>query len=129
MSLFNHKDFDGHQEVVFCADKASGLRAIVAIHNTNRGPAMGGCRMWPYPSDDAALEDVLRLSRGMTYKAAMARGKLHRIADTLAEAFARSDQEDIPANLVADRMAEERFRTGGGRDEQPEARASRPATA
>ncbi len=72
MSLFNHKDFDGHQEVVFCADKASGLRAIIALHNTNRGPAMGGCRMWPYPSDDAALEDVLRLSRGMTYKAAMA---------------------------------------------------------
>jgi leucine dehydrogenase len=50
----------------------SGLKAIIAIHNTNRGPALGGCRMWPYASEAEALTDVLRLSRGMTYKSALA---------------------------------------------------------
>jgi leucine dehydrogenase len=72
MPLFSHKEFDFHQEVVFCADPDSGLRAIIAIHNTNRGPSLGGCRMWPYATEDEALTDVLRLSRGMTYKAAVA---------------------------------------------------------
>jgi len=72
MSVFNHPDFDDHQRVVFCRDKRSGLKAIIAIHNTNLGAALGGCRMWNYKSDDDALTDVLRLSRGMTYKAAMA---------------------------------------------------------
>ncbi len=360
MAVFEHPEFDDHEQIVFCADAETGLRAIIAIHNPNLGPSLGGCRMWPYAGEDEALTDVLRLSKGMTYKAAIsglplgggkaviigdaradktpdlmrafgrfvghlggryitaedvgtavadmdairevtrhvaglsggagdpspstahgvfigieaairhrlgaagvnglsvavqglghvgyglcrylaeagaklivtdideaavrravgefgataaapddiyaaeadvfapcalgavidddtiprlkapivagaannqlaeerhgrvlmergilyapdyvinagglldvarfpigmdieaARGKLHRIADTLAEAFARSDQEDIPVNLVADRMAEERFRTGDGRPEQPEARASRPATA
>ncbi|MEP7235428.1 MAG: Glu/Leu/Phe/Val dehydrogenase [Ignavibacteriota bacterium] len=61
-----------HEQVVFCSDKASGLRAIIAIHNTTLGPALGGARMWTYASDFAALNDVLRLSRGMTYKAAAA---------------------------------------------------------
>src|SRR3546814_15617658 len=50
----------------------SGLKAIIAIHNTSRGPALGGCRMWPYASEAEALTDVLRLSRGMTYKSALA---------------------------------------------------------
>ena len=72
MNLFDHPDFAGHEQVVFCHDGATGLRAIVAIHNTNRGPALGGCRMWPYAGEAAALEDALRLSRGMTSKAAMA---------------------------------------------------------
>jgi len=72
MSVFNHPDFDDHQRVVFCRDEKAGLRAIIAIHNTNLGAALGGCRMWNYESDDDALTDVLRLSRGMTYKAAMA---------------------------------------------------------
>jgi len=72
MSLFSHPDFDDHQRVVFCRDKKTGLRAIIAIHNTNLGPALGGCRMWNYDNDADALTDVLRLSRGMTYKAAMA---------------------------------------------------------
>ncbi len=72
MSVFSRKDFDDHEQVVFCSDEASGLRAIIAIHNTSRGPALGGCRMWPYESDDAALTDALRLSRGMTYKSALA---------------------------------------------------------
>ncbi len=61
-----------HEEVVFFSDKHSGLRAIVAIHNTTLGPALGGCRMYPYESSEQALNDVLRLSRGMTYKAAVA---------------------------------------------------------
>ena len=72
MSLFGHREFDDHQEVAFCADADSGLRAIIAIHNTNRGPSLGGCRMWPYAAEEEALTDVLRLSRGMTYKAAVA---------------------------------------------------------
>src|SRR5689334_10723941 len=61
-----------HEQVVFCSDKASGLHAIIAIHNTTLGPALGGARMWTYASDFDALNDVLRLSRGMTYKAAAA---------------------------------------------------------
>ncbi|MDB2387181.1 amino acid dehydrogenase [Shewanella sp.] len=72
MTVFNHLSFDDHEQVVFCQDKKSGLRAIIAIHNTNLGPAVGGCRMWNYGSDDEAITDVLRLSRGMTYKNALA---------------------------------------------------------
>lgn len=72
MALFNHVEFDNHEQVVYCHDEASGLKAIIAIHNTNLGPAVGGCRMWDYANDDDALEDVLRLSKGMTYKNALA---------------------------------------------------------
>jgi leucine dehydrogenase len=71
-SLFGHLEEGGHEQVVFMNDKASGLRAIVAIHSTALGPALGGTRMWPYKSDEEALRDVLRLSRGMTYKNAVA---------------------------------------------------------
>jgi leucine dehydrogenase len=69
---FTHPEFSDHERVVFVNDKAAGLKAIIAVHNTRRGPAIGGCRMWPYESADAALTDVLRLSRGMTYKNALA---------------------------------------------------------
>ena len=72
MSVFQQEDFDGHEQVAFFRDEATGLRAIVAIHNTNLGPALGGVRMWPYANDGEALRDVLRLSRGMTYKSALA---------------------------------------------------------
>ena len=72
MSVFDHSEFNNHEDVVFCHDRETGLRAIIAIHDTTLGPALGGLRMWPYASDDEALTDVLRLSRGMTYKAAMA---------------------------------------------------------
>ena len=73
MTVFEHPDFDEHEQICFLSDTASGLRAIVAIHSTSRlGIAGGGCRMWPYPSDDAALRDVLRLSKAMTYKLALA---------------------------------------------------------
>lgn len=61
-----------HEQVVFCNDPETGLKAIIAIHNTTLGPALGGCRMRPYSSVDEALEDVLRLSKGMTYKCAAA---------------------------------------------------------
>lgn len=62
----------GHEQVVFCSSKELGLKAIIGIHNTTLGPALGGTRMWNYSSDEEALIDVLRLSRGMTYKAAVA---------------------------------------------------------
>ncbi len=62
----------GHEQVVFCNDPVSGLQAIIAIHDTTLGPALGGCRMAPYSTVDEALDDVLRLSRGMTYKCAAA---------------------------------------------------------
>lgn len=61
-----------HEEVVFCHDKSVGLKAIIAIHNTALGPALGGTRMWNYKNEDEALVDVLRLSKGMSYKAACA---------------------------------------------------------
>ncbi|TDR57465.1 glutamate dehydrogenase/leucine dehydrogenase [Halomonas ventosae] len=72
MPVFDHPEFDHHQQIVFGSDEASGLRAIIAIHDTTRGPALGGLRIFPYDSDAEALTDVLRLSRGMTYKSALA---------------------------------------------------------
>src|ERR1700756_5623250 len=72
MSVFSHPEFDGHEQVAFRFDPTTGLRAIIAVHNTRLGKGLGGCRMWPYTSDEAALTDALRLSRGMTYKAAVA---------------------------------------------------------
>ncbi len=70
--LFEEIDRRDHEQVVFCSDKKVGLHVIVAIHNTTLGPALGGTRMWKYGSDEEALRDALRLSKGMTYKAAIA---------------------------------------------------------
>jgi leucine dehydrogenase len=72
MDVFASPAFDNHEQVVFFFDRASGLKAIVALHDTTLGPAIGGCRMWPYASEADAVTDVLRLAKGMTYKAAMA---------------------------------------------------------
>ncbi|MCC5851200.1 MAG: amino acid dehydrogenase [Alkalimonas sp.] len=72
MAVFNHPEFDQHEQVVFCSDEATGLKAIIAVHSTALGPAVGGCRLWNYASDEEAIRDVLRLSKGMTYKNAMA---------------------------------------------------------
>jgi len=72
MSIFTAVDFDCHEQVTFFYDKETRLKAIIALHNTHRGPALGGCRIWPYADEQQAITDVLRLSRGMTYKAAMA---------------------------------------------------------
>ncbi|MBC1985179.1 Glu/Leu/Phe/Val dehydrogenase [Listeria booriae] len=70
--LFERMEKYDYEQVVFCHDKVSGLKAIIAIHDTTLGPALGGCRMWPYETEEEALEDVLRLARGMTYKNAAA---------------------------------------------------------
>ena len=72
MSVFAAHDFSQHEQVVFAHDAATGLKAIIAIHSTLRGPSLGGCRMWAYASEDDAITDALRLSKGMTYKAALA---------------------------------------------------------
>jgi leucine dehydrogenase len=70
--IFETLATSGHEQVVFCHNKDAGLRAIIAIHSTVLGPALGGLRMWPYKSEQEALNDVLRLSRGMSYKNAVA---------------------------------------------------------
>ncbi|MEQ3653640.1 MAG: Glu/Leu/Phe/Val dehydrogenase dimerization domain-containing protein, partial [Glaciecola sp.] len=72
MSVFDHPEFASHEQVAFCHDEETGLKAIIAVHNTHLGPGLGGCRMWNYANSHEALTDVLRLSKGMTYKAAMA---------------------------------------------------------
>jgi len=101
LTLFDHPEFDDHESVVFCRSAEAGLTAVIAIHSTTLGPAAGGCRMYPYDSIDDALTDVLRLSRAMSYKNALADlelggGKAVVIADpkepgknALLEAFAR----------------------------------------
>lgn len=70
--IFEEIQSKDHEQVVYCNDRHAGLKAIIALHNTALGPALGGARMWIYASDEEALRDALRLSRGMTYKAAVA---------------------------------------------------------
>ena len=72
MSVFDALEYTGHELILHCRLGDTGHHAIIAIHDSTLGPALGGCRMWPYATDDAALTDVLRLSRGMTYKNALA---------------------------------------------------------
>ena len=72
MSVFEHPSFDNHEKVLFATDEKTGLKAIIGVHSTVRGPAVGGCRMWRYEDSAAALNDVLRLSQGMSYKNVMA---------------------------------------------------------
>jgi leucine dehydrogenase len=129
MTLFDSPAFEGHEAVHSVFDEKSGLKTIIAVHSTARGPAAGGCRMWPYPSAEAALEDALRLSRAMSYKNAMADlelggGKAVIIGDArtqktpaLFEAFGRAVEglggaywtaEDVgvsPADLTYSRRA------------------------
>lgn len=69
--VFGQLSFDNHEQIVFCNDKDTGLKAIIGIHNTVLGPALGGTRMWKYNNEWEALNDVLRLSRGMTFKSAI----------------------------------------------------------
>jgi len=102
MSLFDSPAFEGHEDVHFFSDSASGLRSVIAIHSTARGPAAGGCRMFPYADEQAAIDDALRLSRAMSHKNAVADldlggGKAVIIGDPrtvksgpLFEAFGRS---------------------------------------
>lgn len=72
MKIFNDMEKYDYEQLVFCQDKHSGLKAIIAIHDTTLGPALGGTRMWTYKTEEAAIEDALRLARGMTYKNAAA---------------------------------------------------------
>jgi leucine dehydrogenase len=90
MTLFDSPAFEAHEGVHAFSDPDSGLKAIIAVHSTARGPAAGGCRMWPYASSEAALEDALKLSRAMSYKNAVADlelggGKAVIIGDSRAE--------------------------------------------
>lgn len=73
MKIFQRLEEYDYEQLVFCQEKTIGLKTIIAIHDTTLGPAIGGCRMWDYPSESAAIDDALRLARGMTYKAAAAR--------------------------------------------------------
>lgn len=70
-NLFSHLEIMGHEQVVHCYDQETGLKAIIGIHNTALGPALGGTRVWKYSSESDALNDVLRLSRGMTFKSSI----------------------------------------------------------
>lgn len=72
MDIFSKLEKYEYEQLIFCQDKASGLKAIIAIHDTTLGPALGGTRMWTYASEEEAIEDALRLARGMTYKNAAA---------------------------------------------------------
>jgi len=72
MDIFEKMELGSYEQLVFCHDRETGLKAIIGIHDTTLGPALGGARMWPYKSEQEAVEDVLRLARGMTYKAAAA---------------------------------------------------------
>jgi len=71
MAIFEKIQSDNYEQIIFCNDKTVGLKAIIAIHNSALGPATGGCRMWNYRTEEEALTDVLRLSKGMTYKASI----------------------------------------------------------
>ena len=105
MTLFDSPAFEGHEGVHSFYDEKSGLKCIIAVHSTARGPAAGGCRMWPYASAELAFEDALRLSRAMSYKNAMADlelggGKAVIIGDSrtqktpaLFEAFGRAVED------------------------------------
>ncbi|MFL5298632.1 MAG: Leu/Phe/Val dehydrogenase [Phenylobacterium sp.] len=129
MTLFDSPAFEGHEGVHAFADEKTGLKCIIAVHSTARGPAAGGCRMWPFATAQLALEDALRLSRAMSYKNAMADlelggGKAVIIGDSrtqkspaLFEAFGRAVEdvggkywtaEDVgvsPADLMHARKA------------------------
>ncbi|MGB5399736.1 MAG: Glu/Leu/Phe/Val dehydrogenase dimerization domain-containing protein, partial [Thermoanaerobaculia bacterium] len=72
MEIFERLADMGHERVLLCSNPEVGLEAIIAVHSTALGPGLGGLRMWPFKDFDEALTDVLRLSRGMTYKAAAA---------------------------------------------------------
>lgn len=72
MSVFEHPSFDNHEKILFATDEKTGLKAIIGVHSTARGPSCGGCRFWSYNSSADALDDVLRLSQGMSYKNVMA---------------------------------------------------------
>jgi leucine dehydrogenase len=93
LDLFEEMEKHGHEQVIFNYDKATGLKSIIAIHDTTLGPALGGCRMWNYESTDDALKDVLRLSKGMTYKCGVA-GVTHGGGKSVIIGDPRSEKSD-----------------------------------
>lgn len=96
MALFNHPDYASHESIHFFYEPLTGAKAIIAIHDRTLGPALGGCRIWSYDTEDKALSDVLRLSRGMTYKAAMAKLPLGGGKSVLlADSFEKKDRERV----------------------------------
>jgi leucine dehydrogenase len=95
--IFKNPSFANHEQIVFCHDKDTGLKAIIAIHNTTLGPALGGTRMWNYKSESEALNDVLRLSRGMTHKAAISG---LRLGGGKAVIFGDSKKDKTPEMFV-----------------------------
>lgn len=104
--VFSHPSFMGHEQVVFCHDRASGLKAIIGVHSTVLGPALGGTRMWAYQSEHEALRDVLRLSRGMTFKASISGldlggGKAVIIGDSRTE---KTDEMMLAFGRMVDRL-------------------------
>ncbi len=98
MGVFQDLENYGHEQIAFFHDKESGLKAIIGVHSTVLGPSLGGCRMWKYTDEQAALRDVLRLSRGMTFKAAVAGLKL---GGGKAVVMADARTEKTPAMLKA----------------------------
>ncbi len=94
MGVFERMQQDGHEQVIFCYDKSTGLKAIIAIHDTTLGPALGGCRMWAYPTEEEALDDALRLSKGMTYKSA-ASGQNHGGGKAVIWGDPRTDKSEM----------------------------------
>ena len=105
-----------HEQVVFCHDSTTGLRAIIGIYSTALGPALGGTRFYPYASEEAALDDVLRLSKGMAYKNAVAGldlggGKAVIIGDPATRQDARAAARLRPLRRVASAAATSRRAT------------------
>jgi len=105
MAVFEKIQADNYEQIVYCHDSRVGLKAIIALHNTALGPATGGCRMWNYRNEEEALTDVLRLSKGMTYKNAISNlklggGKAIIIGD--ASQFPHVDVRIRSQNSVAD---------------------------
>src|ERR1700679_1808730 len=98
LGVFHDVENYGHEQVTFFHDKETGLKAIIGVHSTVLGPSLGGCRMWKYTDEQAALRDVLRLSRGMTFKAAVAGLKL---GGGKAVVMADARTEKTPALLAA----------------------------
>ncbi|MDG1806476.1 MAG: Glu/Leu/Phe/Val dehydrogenase dimerization domain-containing protein [Pirellulaceae bacterium] len=97
-SLASHPEYDGHEEVVFCEDSETGLQALIAIHSTTLGPSLGGSRRWKYSDRNEAVTDVLRLSKGMSYKHAIAGT---RMGGGKAVMIANPDAEKTPALMRA----------------------------
>ena len=124
MEILEQMGAEGHEQLVMVSDAGSGLKAIIAIHDTTLGPACGGTRVWPYETEQDAVWDALRLSRAMTYKSAVADlplggGKGVIIADShtekteaLVRAYGRFVETLAGRYLTADRRAEPAARIG-----------------